>query len=174
MNESPVRLIITGGTFDKHYDELKGVLTFKDSHLPEILKQVRVTAPVELQIVQLIDSLEMTDEHRGWILEACRSAPERRIVITHGTDRMPETARFLGRAGIGSGDAAGGGKTVVLTGAMVPYQLFGSDSLFNLGSAFMAATLLSPGVFIAMNGRAISWETARKDFGRGVFVEGGA
>lgn len=161
MNDDPVRLIITGGTFDKHYDEIKGELTFKDSHLPDIIKRVRITSPVELQIVQLIDSLQMTDEHRARILDVCRAAPESRIVITHGTDRMPETAKLLGPAGLD--------KTVVLTGAMVPFQFSGSDALFNLGSAFMAARLLPPGVYIAMNGRAYAWDDVRKDFERGVF-----
>ncbi len=161
MNDDPVRLIITGGTFDKHYDEIKGELTFKDSHLPDIIKRVRITSPVELQIVQLIDSLQMTDEHRARILDVCRAAPESRIVITHGTDRMPETAKLLGPAALD--------KTVVLTGAMVPFQFSGSDALFNLGSAFMAARLLPPGVYIAMNGRAYAWDDVRKDFERGVF-----
>jgi L-asparaginase len=161
MNDDPVRLIITGGTFDKHYDEIKGELTFKDSHLPDIIKRVRITSPVELEIVQLIDSLQMTDEHRARILDVCRAAPESRIVITHGTDRMPETAKLLGPAGLD--------KTVVLTGAMVPFQFSGSDALFNLGSAFMAARLLPPGVYIAMNGRAYAWDDVRKDFERGVF-----
>lgn len=161
MNDDPVRLIITGGTFDKHYDEIKGELTFKDSHLPDIIKRVRITSPVELQIVQLIDSLQMTDEHRARILDVCRAAPESRIVITHGTDRMPETAKLLGPAALD--------KTVVLTGAMVPFQFSGSDALFNLGSAFMAARLLPPGVYIAMNGRSYAWDDVRKDFERGVF-----
>lgn len=161
MNDDPVRLIITGGTFDKHYDEIKGELTFKDSHLPDIIKRVRITSPVELEIVQLIDSLQMTDEHRARILEVCRAAPESRIVITHGTDRMPETAKLLGPAALR--------KTIVLTGAMVPFQFSGSDALFNLGSAFMAARLLPPGVYIAMNGRSYAWDDVRKDFERGVF-----
>lgn len=161
MNDDPVRLIITGGTFDKHYDEIKGELTFKDSHLPDIIKRVRITSPVELEIVQLIDSLQMTDEHRARILEVCRAAPESRIVITHGTDRMPETAKLLGPAALD--------KTIVLTGAMVPFQFSGSDALFNLGGAFMAARLLPPGVYVAMNGRAYAWDDVRKDFERGVF-----
>lgn len=162
MNNDPVRLLITGGTFDKHYDEIKGMLTFKDSHLPDILKQVRITSPVEMEIVQLIDSLEMTDEHRRIILETCTRAAEERIVITHGTDRMPETARTLGQGGLE--------KTIVLTGAMVPYKISGSDALFNLGSAFIAARLLPHGVYIAMNGRVFSWDNVRKDFESGVFV----
>ncbi|OHE58923.1 MAG: asparaginase, partial [Treponema sp. GWA1_62_8] len=107
-----IRIIITGGTFDKRYDELKGVLNFKDSHLPDILRQVRITERVELEINQLVDSLEMGDESRNSILEACRRSAEDRIVITHGTDRMVETAKVLGAAGLD--------KTIVLTGAMVP------------------------------------------------------
>ncbi len=161
MNDDPVRIIITGGTFDKHYDELRGELTFKDSHLPEIIAKARIVSPVELEIVQLIDSLHMTDAHRELVREACERAPERRIVITHGTDRMAETARFLGPLGIN--------KTIVLTGAMVPYQVFGSDAPFNLGSAFMASRLLPPGVYVAMNGRTFPWQDVKKDYGRGVF-----
>ncbi len=161
MNDDPIRLIITGGTFDKQYDEIKGELTFRDTHLPEIVKQVRITSPVAFQIVQLIDSLHMTDEHRSDILEACALSPESRIVITHGTDRMPETAKVLGPAALK--------KTIVLTGAMVPFKVSGSDALFNLGSAFMAARLLPPGVYIAMNGRAYAWDNVRKDFERGLF-----
>lgn len=161
MNDDPIRLIITGGTFDKHYDELKGELTFKETHLPEIIKQVRVISPVIFEMLQLIDSLQMTDEHRERILQSCTAAPEHRILITHGTDRMAETARFLGPAGLN--------KTIVLLGAMIPYKISGSDSLFNLGSAFMAARLLPPGVYVAMNGRSFPWQDVRKDFERGVF-----
>ena len=161
MKDDEVRLIITGGTFDKHYDEIKGELSFKDTHLPDIIKQVRIGYKVELEIIQLIDSLQMTDDHRAGILEACRRAPEHRIVITHGTDRMPETARVLGPAGLD--------KTIVLTGAMIPFKVGGSDALFNLGSAFMAATLLPPGVYIAMNGQSFPWNKVRKDFEKGMF-----
>ncbi len=157
----PLRIIITGGTFDKQYDELKGVLTFKDSHLPDIVKQVRLTEPVELEINQLVDSLEMGEAGRLSILEACRRAPEDRIVITHGTDRMVETARLLGPAGLG--------KTIVLTGAMVPYSVSGSDALFNLGAAVAASSLLPPGVFVVMNGRAFAWDNVRKNYDKGVF-----
>jgi len=161
MNDDAVRLIITGGTFDKHYDELKGELTFRNSHLPEIIRQARILTPVEIEILQLMDSLEMTDKHRHLIKEACERSPEKRIVITHGTDRMAETARFLGPLGIN--------KTIVLTGAMIPYQVFGSDALFNLGTAFMAARLMLSGVYIAMNGRTFLWQDVRKDYDRGVF-----
>jgi L-asparaginase len=158
-----IRIIITGGTFDKRYDELKGVLSFKDSHLPDIIRQVRVTEPVELEINQLVDSLEMDDENRKSILDACRRSQEDRIVITHGTDRMVETARVLGPANLG--------KTIVLTGAMVPYSVSGSDSLFNLGCAFAAVQLLSTGVWVVMNGRAFAWDKVRKNYEKGVFEE---
>ena len=161
MNDDALRIIITGGTFDKHYDELKGELTFKDTHLPEIVKKARIVSPVEFEIVHLIDSLNMTDDHRELILSACARSAESRIVITHGTDRMAETARFLGLRITG--------KTIVLTGAMIPYQINGSDALFNLGSACMAARLLGPGVYIAMNGRTFPWDNVQKDFSRGVF-----
>ncbi len=161
MNDDAIRLIITGGTFDKHYDELKGELTFKDSHIPEIIRQARIITPVAFEILQLIDSLQMTEDHRLIIKGACENSPEKRIVITHGTDRMAETARYLGPLGIN--------KTIVLTGAMIPYQVLGSDALFNLGSAFMAARLLLPGVYVAMNGRTFMWQDVRKDYERGVF-----
>jgi L-asparaginase len=165
LNDDPIRLIITGGTFDKQYDELKGELTFRDSHLPEILRQARIITPVAIEQLQLIDSLEMTDEHRVLIREACERSPEKRIVITHGTDRMAETARFLGPVGIN--------KTIVLTGAMIPYKVFGSDALFNLGSAFMAARIMEAGVYVAMNGRAFTWQDVKKDYSRGVFRPAG-
>lgn len=158
-----LRIIITGGTFDKRYDELKGVLTFRDSHLPDIIKQVRITEPVELEINQLVDSLEMGDEGRLSILAACSRAPEDRIVITHGTDRMVETARLLGPAGLD--------KTIVLTGAMVPYSVSGSDALFNLGAAVVAAGLLPKGVWVVMNGLTFAWDRVRKNFEAGVFEE---
>ncbi|AEJ19103.1 asparaginase domain-containing protein [Gracilinema caldarium] len=156
-----IRILITGGTFDKHYDELKGVLTFKNSHLPDIIKQVRITVPVELEILQLVDSLEMGDQDRQNILAACRKTPEDRIVITHGTDRMVDTAKVLGPASLN--------KTIVLTGAMIPYSVAGSDSLFNLGCAFTAVQLLSPGVYITMNGRVFPWDKVRKNYEKGVF-----
>lgn len=163
MSGRALRIIITGGTFDKRYDELRGVLSFKDSHLPEIVRQVRLTYPVELQITQLVDSLEMDDSGRAAILTACHWAPEQAIVITHGTDRMVETARILGAAALP--------KTIVLTGAMVPFAVAGSDALFNLGGAVLAAQLAPPGVWLAMNGQLFPWDGVRKDFERGVFVD---
>ena len=156
-----IRVIITGGTFDKHYDAIKGVLTFNDTHLPEIIRQARITVPVELELNQLIDSLEMQEENRLKVLASCRKASEEMIVVTHGTDTMAETARVLGEADLG--------KRIVLTGAMVPYSVSGSDALFNLGTAFMAVQLLPPGVYICMNGRVFPWDKVRKNRAAGEF-----
>jgi L-asparaginase len=156
-----IRIIITGGTFDKHYDEIRGSLTFKDSHLPEILKFVRCSVPIELELNQLIDSLDMQTANRLQVLESCRRAPEERIVITHGTDTMVETAEVLGRAGLA--------KTVVMTGAMVPYIFSNSDAVFNLGCALTAVQLLPHGVFIAMNGTVFPWDRVRKNRQQGIF-----
>jgi L-asparaginase len=158
-----IRIIITGGTFDKQYDEIRGILTFKDTHLPEILKYVRCTLPIELELNQLIDSLDMHLANRLKILESCRRAPESHLVVTHGTDTMIETGRILGEAGLG--------KTVVLTGAMVPYSFSASDAVFNLGCAITAVQLLSPGVYVAMNGRVFPWERVRKHKESGTFEE---
>jgi L-asparaginase len=158
-----IRIIITGGTFDKHYDEIRGILTFKDTHLPEILKYVRCTLPIELELNQLIDSLDMHLANRLKILESCRGAPESRIVVTHGTDTMIETGRILGEAGLG--------KTVVLTGAMVPYSFTASDAVFNLGCAITAVQLNPPGVYVAMNGRVFPWDRVRKHRETGTFEE---
>jgi L-asparaginase len=161
-----IRIIITGGTFDKHYDEIRGNLTFKDSHLPEILAFVRCTVPIELELNQLIDSLDMQASNRQQVLESCRRAPEDRIVITHGTDTMVETAEVLGKAGLV--------KTIVMTGAMVPYIFTNSDAVFNLGSAITAVQVLPPGVWITMSGRVFAWDRVRKNRDRGIFEETGA
>jgi L-asparaginase len=156
-----VRIIVTGGTFDKQYDAIKGELTFKQTHLPAILQQARVTVPVEIEINQLIDSLHMTDEHRQSVLAACRAAPERSIVVLHGTDTMAHTAQVVGAAKLG--------KTIVFTGAMIPYSVQGSDALFNLGFALAMSEALGANAYIAMNGRVFTWDNVRKDKGEGVF-----
>lgn len=155
------RIIVTGGTFDKHYDAIKGELTFKQTHLPAILEQARVTIPVAIEINQLIDSLHMTDEHRQGVLAACRAAPERSLVVVHGTDTMAETAQVVGRAKLG--------KTVVFTGAMIPYSVQGSDALFNLGFALAMAQALPHNAWVAMNGRVFTWDNVKKDKSGGVF-----
>ena len=157
-----IRIIITGGTFDKHYDEIRGSLTFKDTHLPEILKVARCTVPIEVELNQLIDSLDMHATNRQQVLESCRRAPEEHIVITHGTDTMVETAGVLGAAGLD--------KTIVLTGAMVPYVFSNSDAVFNLGCAVTAVQILPRGVHIAMNGRVFPWDDVRKNKAQGVFT----
>ena len=164
-SSAAVRIIVTGGTFDKQYDAIKGELTFKDTHLPAILAQARVTLPVEIEINQLIDSLHMTDEHRARVLEACRAAPERALVVIHGTDTMAETARVVGAAGLA--------KTVVFTGAMIPYSVQGSDALFNLGFALALAQALPAGAYVAMNGRVFAWDKVRKDRAGGTFEAAG-
>ena len=156
-----IRLLITGGTFDKQYDPLKGELTFKETHLPRILEQARITIPVNIEINQLKDSLDMGDTCRQAILKACAETDENHILITHGTDTMEQTATVLGQANLN--------KTIVLTGAMVPYSVTGSDSLFNLGFAFCAVQLKKPGVYIAMNGRIFEWNNVEKDRSKGLF-----
>ena len=159
-----IRVLVTGGTFDKEYNEIHGELFFKDTHLAEMLALGRCKLELEIQTLMMIDSLEMTDTHRAAIVEACREAPETHLVITHGTDTMETTAKTLA--------AAATGKTIVLTGAMVPYKFGSSDGLFNLGSALAFVQTLSPGVYIAMNGRCFPAGWVRKNRKTGVFEEG--
>ncbi|MGD1043737.1 MAG: asparaginase domain-containing protein [Bacteroidota bacterium] len=158
-----IKIFITGGTFDKEYNELDGKLFFKDTHLPEMLKLGRCKVSVEIRTLMLIDSLEMTDADRQIIVEQSRKCKEDRIVITHGTDTMEETAKVLGQAGLA--------KTIVLTGAMVPYKFGSSDGLFNLGSALAFAQTLSRGVYIAMNGCCFIWDNVKKNKKTGEFEE---
>ena len=155
------RIIVTGGTFDKRYDAIKGELTFKDTHLPAILEQARVTLPLSVDIRVLIDSLQMTDAHRQGVLDACREAMERAIVVVHGTDTMVQTAEVVGRAQLD--------KTVVFTGAMVPYSVQGSDAPFNLGFALAMSLALPAGAYVAMNARVFSWDNVMKDRQEGQF-----
>jgi L-asparaginase len=156
-----LRLIATGGTFDKHYNELNGVLGFSESHMPEVIKRARLTIPVELEVLPLLDSLDMQDPDRQRVLEACQAASEKAIVIVHGTDTMPQTAAVLGAAKLG--------KTIVLTGAMIPYEIANSDALFNLGFACGVAQTLAPGVYVGMNGQVFAWDNVTKNRAAGVF-----
>jgi L-asparaginase len=158
-----LRIIATGGTFDKHYNELNGVLGFADSHLPEVIKRARLTVPVELEVVSLLDSLDMQDADRQKVLTACQAAPEKAIVIVHGTDTMPDTAQVLGAA------PATNDKTIVFTGAMIPYEIANSDALFNIGFACGVAQVLPPGVYVAMNGQVFTWDNVTKNRAAGVF-----
>ncbi len=159
----PIRVFVTGGTFDKEYDELSGRLFFRDTHLPEMLRRGRCRLDVAVEALMMIDSLDMTDADRRAVLESCRSCPEARIVVTHGTDTMADTARALHEAATG--------KTIVLTGAMIPYAFGSSDGLFNLGSALSFAQVLPPGVYVAMNGRFFPGDRVRKDRSSGIFEE---
>jgi L-asparaginase len=158
-----IRIFITGGTFDKEYNELNGELYFKDSHLPEMLKLGRCKIPVEIRTLMMIDSLGMTNDDRELIVRQCESVAENKIVITHGTDTMTETAKILSEK-IKN-------KTIVLTGAMIPYKFGSSDGLFNLGSALAFVQTLPQGVYIAMNGRYFSANNVRKNKQSGGFEE---
>jgi L-asparaginase len=159
-----IRILVTGGTFDKEYDELRGALSFKETHLPEMLRLGRSKVEVTIDTLMMIDSLDMTSADRAQIVARCRQSAEERIVITHGTDTMVDTARALATA-----QPPLDGKTVVLTGAMVPYAFGSSDGLFNLGSALSFVQTLDPGVYIAMNGRHFGWDGVRKNKQTGVF-----
>jgi L-asparaginase len=159
-----IRIFVTGGTFDKEYNELTGTLFFKDTHLPEMLRLGRSQVAVTVRTLMMVDSLDMTDADRALIVEQCRKAAEPQIVITHGTDTIVETARALAIAA-----PPVSGKTIVLTGAMVPYAFGSSDGLFNLGSALSFVQTLAPGVYVAMNGRYFKWDAVRKNRDSGVF-----
>ena len=158
-----IRIFITGGTFDKEYNELNGQLYFKDSHLQDLLEMGRNQVAVEIRTLMMIDSLEMTAEDRELIVHQCKNCDEDRIVITHGTDTMEDTARLLSQS---IND-----KTIILTGAMIPIKFGSSDGLFNLGSALAFCQSLSSGIYIAMNGRCFNWDNVRKNKLTGIFEE---
>jgi L-asparaginase len=161
-----IRIFVTGGTFDKEYNERDGTLSFKDTHLPEMLRLGRCRIDVAVRTLMMVDSLDMSSADRALIVDQCRQAPESRIVVTHGTDTMVETARALAAA-----FPSGSAKTIVLTGAMVPYAFGSSDGLFNLGSALSFVQALPGGVYIAMNGRCLNWDRVRKNKETGTFEE---
>ena len=158
-----IRILVTGGTFDKEYDERTGQLFFKDTHIAEMLTLGRSRVRTTIRTVMMIDSLEMTEADRDLIVQNCLQSDEIRIVITHGTDTMTETAAAIAQAV--------SGKTVVLTGAMIPYAFGSSDGLFNLGSALSFVQVLPPGVYISMNGKCFPWDRVRKNRERGEFEE---
>ena len=159
----PVRILVTGGTFDKEYDEITGELYFKDTHMREILDLGRSKLEVKIRTLMLIDSLEMTDDDRAVILDNCKRVPENQIVITDGTDTMTVTAKVIADAALK--------KTIILTGAMIPYKFGSSDGLFNFGGALAYAQILPHGVYIAMNGRYFDWDKVEKNTKTGVFEE---
>ena len=158
-----IRIFITGGTFDKEYNEITGQLFFQDTHMPELLKLGRSRIEVSIRTLMMIDSLEMTDIDRELIARHCHEADENRIIITHGTDTMAATALVLSQLVTG--------KTIVLTGAMIPYKFGSSDGLFNLGSALAFVQTLPPGVYVAMNGRYFKAGNVRKNKQTGEFEE---
>ena len=156
-----VKIFITGGTFDKEYDEITGKLFFKDTHMREMLELGRSKLDVNIRTLMMIDSLDMSAEYRQLIVENCRKADEDQIIITHGTDTMTKTGKVLAEAKLE--------KTIVLTGAMIPYKFGSSDGLFNLGSALGFVQSLPHGVYVAMNGRCFDYDKVRKNKETGVF-----
>lgn len=157
-----IKIFAVGGTFDKEYDEINGHLFFKDTHVPEMLKLGRSRLDTDLTTLMLIDSLDMTDEDRKLILENCKNTPEDKIVITHGTDTIVKAARVLAEIK---------DKTIILTGAMVPYKFGSSDGMFNLGTALSFVQALPPGIYIAMNGKYFKWDNVKKNKEIGEFEE---
>ncbi|MBI1221802.1 MAG: asparaginase [Bacteroidetes bacterium] len=158
-----IRIFVTGGTFDKEYNELNGKLHFQNTLIPELLKMGRSRLDIQVRTLMMIDSLEMTDVDRNIIVESCTRSEENKIIITHGTDTMCETAHELAKENLD--------KTIVLTGAMIPIRFGSSDGLFNLGSALAYVQTLPSGVYIAMNGRFFNWDNVRKNRQTGYFEE---
>mgnify|MGYP001590139196 FL=1 len=158
-----IRILVTGGTFDKEYNELDGSLYFKDTHLPEMLALGRSRVPVDTRTLMMIDSLDMTDADRETVASNVLKTDEDKIIITHGTDTMVETAQVLAKKVKG--------KTVILVGAMIPYKFGSSDGLFNLGASLAFVQTLPAGVYIAMNGRYFKWDNVRKNKKVGEFEE---
>lgn len=158
-----IQVFVTGGTFDKEYNYITGKLYFKDSHLQDMFKRGRCTLDVQVKTLMMVDSLEMTDKDRELILDEIKQSASDQFLITHGTDTMSITAKYLAEAGLE-------GKTIILTGAMIPYA-FGSssDGFFNLGSSIAFAQCLTPGVYISMNGRYFSWNNVKKNTKSGFF-----
>ena len=158
-----VRIFITGGTFDKEYNEITGQLYFNDTHLHDLLDMGRNKVPVEIRTLMMVDSLEMTDHDRDLIAHQCNQCEEDKIVITHGTDTMSDPVKMLAQKVKD--------KTIILTGAMIPIKFGSSDGLFNLGSALAFAQTLPAGVYVAMNGRYFTWDNVRKNKQTGMFEE---
>lgn len=156
-----LRIIATGGTFDKHYDEITGALGFGAGHLADAIGKARMVPLATLEELPFLDSLDMQTQDRERILAACQAATETALVIIHGTDTMTQTAAVLAAAAIA--------KTIVLTGAMIPYEIAGSDAQFNLGFACGVASTLAPGVYVAMNATVFAWNAVRKNRSAGCF-----
>ncbi len=158
-----IKIFATGGTFDKAYNELTGELVFEETHVPSMLELGRSRLETDIETLMMVDSLNMTAEQRYFICRKCFETPEEKILITHGTDTMPETARQL------AGEVKS--KTIVLTGAMIPYKFGSSDGMFNLGSALAFVQSLPHGIYIAMNGKYFHWDNVQKNQKLGLFEE---
>ena len=158
-----IKIFVTGGTFDKDFDEKNGKLFFRNTHMNEILALGRSRVDVDIETLMMIDSLDMTDENRDLVIERCATASESQIIITHGTDTMTQTAKELGKRKLN--------KTIVITGAMIPYKFGTSDGLFNIASALAYVQTLSVGVYVAMNGRVFDFDNVRKNRDTGMFEE---
>lgn len=159
-----IEVFVTGGTFDKNYNLINGELFFEKTSVPSMFERGRSQLNLNIQTLMMVDSLDMTEHHRNIIINACRETPRSRILITHGTDRMVHTAKILAGANIEN-------KTIVLTGAMIPYKFGSSDGFFNLGSAVAFAQALPAGVYVVMNGRYFHWNNVRKNTDTGYFEE---
>jgi len=158
-----IQFFITGGTFDKEYNELNGKLFFKDSHLSKMLSLGRSRVDIDIRTLMMVDSLEMSDEDREIIMQNCLKTKSDKIIITHGTDTMVDTARIIAKKVKN--------KTIIITGAMIPYKFGSSDGLFNLGSSLAFVQTLPAGVYISMNGRFFNWDNVRKNKKIGEFEE---
>ncbi len=160
-----IQIFVTGGTFDKTYDFIHGKLYFKNSHLFEMFERGRCSLDIDIKTLMMMDSLDMREVDRQIIAHNCKATEATNVLVTHGTDRMVETAVYLAKQSITA-------KTIVLTGAMIPYA-FGnsSDGFFNLGSALAFVQILPPGIYIAMHGRYFHWDNVKKNAKTGFFEE---
>ena len=158
-----IKIFVTGGTFDKDYDEKNGKLFFQKTHMNEILALGRSRVDVDIETLMMLDSLDMKDKDRDVIVENCKKTNAQKIIITHGTDTMTKTADILGGKNLT--------KTIVITGAMIPYKFGTSDGLFNIASALAYVQTLPHGVYIAMNGRVFEFDKVLKNKETGVFEE---
>ncbi len=161
--QEKIKIFITGGTFDKEYNELTGELYFKNSHMYELLELGRCRLDIDIETLMMVDSIEMSKTERNYIIQKCIEEPIKQIIITHGTDTMVKTARILAEADIE--------KTIVLSGAMIPVRFGSSDGLFNMGSALSFVQALPSGVYIAMNGQIFDHKNVKKNKKMGIFEE---
>ena len=149
-----IKIFATGGTFDKEFNEINGELFFKETNLYQLLQLGRSRLDVKIETLMMVDSLKMTQSEKIYIIKKCKKEKTDRIIITHGTDTMVETAKILAE---NIKD-----KKIILTGAMIPIKYGSSDGLFNLGSALSFIQTLETGVYVTMNGRYFTWDNVHK------------